>query len=186
MRNRLTAAVVLVAVCAALGACGNAEGDGLDMTTPTSVPSTSTATSSPTETATVSAEEQAVLDAYRAFYAALAQAYAHPAESQVYLAPVATGEQFEQTNSGIKANFLAGEETVGTPVLRPTVYSIADGTAIVHDCQDTTGVVRREIATDEPLVIGRNPDSVKTTLNVVDGTWKVAATEFQESAGAFC
>ena len=187
MRNRLTAAAVLVAVCAALGACSNTEGDGLDLTTPeTGASSVSTPSTSPTETATVAADEQAVLDAYRAFYDALSQAYANPAESQVYLAPVATGAQFNQTNGAIKANFLAGEQTVGSPVLNPVVESIDGATAVVHDCQDTSSVQTQKIDSGEVLEVGRNPSSVETTLQKVDDAWKVATTEYKEPPGVYC
>lgn len=91
-----------------------------------------------------------------------------------------------QANSSIKANFLAGEETVGTPVLTPEVHSIEGDAAIVRDCQDTTEVIRRKIGTNDPLIIGRYPDSAEITLKMVDGTWKVAAVEFKEPAAVFC
>ena len=109
------------------------------------------------------------------------------AQSQVHLEPVATGAQFEQTNGAIKANFLAGEETVGSPVLNPEVDSIEGDTAVVHDCQDTSGVRTQKIDWGRGCSrIGRNPSSVETTLQKVDGTWKVSATEYKEPAGVYC
>lgn len=186
MRKRLTGAALLVSASIALAGCNDsANGDGLDLETTTS-PSPSTTSTSPTETATASAGEQAVLDAYEAFYAALAQAYGDPQKSQDYLEPVATGAQFEQTNGAIKANFLAGEETVGSPVLNPVVESIDGTTAVVHDCQDTSGVQTQKIEGGQVLEVGRNPSSVQTTLQNVEGTWKVAATEYMEPAGMYC
>lgn len=186
MRKRLTGATLLVSASIALAGCSDsANSDGLNLET-TTPPSPSVSTSSPPESITVSAEEQAVLDAYEAFYAALAQAYADPPKAQDYLEPAATGAQFEQTNGAIKANFLAGEETVGSPVLNPVVESIEGTTAVVHDCQDTSGVQTQKIEGGQVIEVGRNPSSVQTTLQDVEGTWKVAATEYMEPAGVYC
>lgn len=137
-------------------------------------------------TDTVSDEETSVLAAYRAFHAAVEEANADPQQSQDYLAPVATGAQFEQTNGGIKADFLAGEVVVGSPVMDPTVASVSGGEAVVQDCQDTRDVVLQDVETEEPLVIGRFPDSVETTLTLVDGVWKVSATQYADDPGVFC
>ena len=174
------------------------DAEGLDLQTPTSsstassTPDNSPTDSSPTDTAsapatqTVTAEEQAVLDAYLAFYAALDQAQADPVRSQDYLAPVATGDQFEVTNGGIKAELLDGKESFGSPVLRPVVASIDGSNAVVHDCQDTSGVGSRMVGATEALTIGRNPSSAETTLQMVEGTWKVAATDFKEPPEVYC
>lgn len=182
-----TAAVLLAGVVVLAG-CTDDSDPGLDLQTPTTSATSQSPTSgdTPTQTPTVTAEEQAVLDAYQAFYAGLTQAYADPVHSQDYLAPVATGAQFEFSNGGIKANLLAGEETVGEAVLEPEVASIEGETAVVHDCQDTTAVIRRKIGTTDPLVIGRDPDSAETTLQMVDGVWKVADSVYQTDPAVFC
>lgn len=140
----------------------------------------------PSAPASATADEVAVLAAYRAFYAAVDQAQADPPNSQTYLEPVATGDQFEITNGGIKAGFLAGEEDLGSPVLNPVVHSIDGDTAVVHDCQDTAGVQSRDKATGEVLTIGSNPDSATTTLTRVAGAWLVSATEFPDDDAAHC
>ena len=68
MREQLITASLFAAAAIALAGCtGDANGDGGD--TPTS--SSTSPSVSPTETSTVTPEEQAVLDAYDAFYAAL-------------------------------------------------------------------------------------------------------------------
>ena len=134
----------------------------------------------------MTAEEQAVLDAYLAFYAGVDQAQADPVRSQDYLEPVATGAQFETTNGAIKADIIVGVESFGSPVLNPVVASIEATTAVVRDCQDTSGVGTRNTGTTEPLTIGRNPDSAETTLELVEGRWKVAATSFPEPPEVFC
>lgn len=188
--------VVLLGVLVLSGCAENGDAnEGLGLSTPSSAtPSVVVELPDPPET--VGAEpsasegvpvgETAVLEAYRAFYAALDQAQADPQNSQVYLEPVATGAQFEQANGAIKANFLAGEESVGTPVLRPTVHRLDADHAVVQDCQDTTAVVRRDIESREPLIIGQDPDSLEATLVQEDGVWKVAATSFPDDPGAFC
>lgn len=192
--------VLLIGVVVLVGCADDGGSDeGLNLSTPPSAaPATASATESadptgdvpsveptpPAETATP--EEEAVLDAYRAFYAALDEAQADPQNSQVHLEPVATGAQFEQANGSIKANLLAGEESVGSPVLRPTVHLLQTDQAVVRDCQDTTAVVRRDIDSQEPLIVGQNPDSIEATLVQVDGVWKVAATTFPDDPGAFC
>lgn len=176
----------VVAGALLFGGCSD-EPDGPTLQDPSSDSPTSSASSAPpTEAPTVSAEEQAVLDAYRGFYAALDQAQADPARSQEYLEPVATGAQFETTNAAVKANLIAGVESFGSPVLNPVVASIEGTTAVVQDCQDTSGVGTRRIGTTEPLTIGRNPDSAETTLQLVDGAWRVAATSFPEQPEVFC
>lgn len=190
--NCATAAVAL-SFAVVLAGCTTHRGEGLDLQDPTATPSIADPGPAPSSAAPsasnaeVSADEQAVLDAYRAFWAALAQANADPPRSQDYLAPVATGAQFEQANGAIKADFLAGEVAEGSPVLRnPTVASIDGDTAVVHDCQDTTGVVGKNIETGEILTVGMAEDSIEQTLQKVDGTWKVVATAYPEPAGVFC
>lgn len=189
-RLRARTAAVVLAVVVVLAGCGD-DGDGdLDLDTPTTSSSPQSSPSgsgdTPTESATVSVEEQAVLDAYYAFYDGVTQARADPVNSQEYLEPVATGAQFEATNGGIKATYLAGEEEVGEPILAPRVASIEGETAVVQDCQDTTDVVARRIGTTDPISVGRNPDSAETTLRMEDGVWKVAATAFQDDPAVFC
>ncbi|MGJ7442960.1 hypothetical protein [Aquipuribacter sp. MA13-6] len=193
--------IVLLLGVMVLAGCSGGGGseEGLDLSTPpTAAPTTASATASaeptgdlpaveptaPAETATP--EEAAVLDAYRAFYAAVDEANADPQQSQVYLEPVSTGAQFEQTNGAIKADFLAGEVVVGSPVMDPRVASLGDGEAVVQDCQDTRGVILQDEETQEPLVVGQFPDSVQTTLTLVDGAWKVSATEYTDDPGVFC
>lgn len=183
--------VVVLSGCAENG--GSTE--GLNLSTPPSAtplvagppdPSAALSTEPSAPVEPVPAGETAVLDAYRAFYAALDQAQADPQNSQVYLERVATGAQYEQANGAIKANLLAGEESVGTPVLSPTVHLLETDQAVVRDCQDTTAVVRRDIDSQEPLIVGQDPDSIEATLVQVDGVWKVSATTFPEDPGAFC
>ncbi|MGJ7441716.1 hypothetical protein [Aquipuribacter sp. MA13-6] len=193
--------IVLLLGVMVLAGCAEDGGsdEGLNLSTP---PTLSPATASPPASAaptdavpsvepsppaeTATPEEAAVLDAYRAFYVALDQAQADPQSSQTHLDPVATGAQLEQANGAIKANLLAGEESVGTPVLRPVVYLLETDRAVVRDCQDTTAVVRRDIESKEPLIVGQDPDSLEATLVQVDGVWKVAATNFPDDPGAFC
>lgn len=193
--RRTANTLLFIAVVVLLAGCSDNDTGALDLQTPMTVtpPAESTPPPAPTSDSpalevsdTVPAEEQAVFDAYRAFYIALDEAQADPQNSQDYLEPVATGAQFEQANGAIKANFLAGEESVGTPRLRPQVHSIEADTAVVRDCQDTTEVVRRDIDTKEPLVVGQDPDSIEATLTRVSGAWKVASTSFPEDPGAFC
>ncbi|MFC3687299.1 hypothetical protein [Aquipuribacter hungaricus] len=195
MKRNISCATAAVALSFAvvLAGCTTDQGEGLDLQDPTATPSAADPGPSPSSAAPsasiaeVSADEQAVLDAYRAFWAALDQAQADPPRSQDYLAPVATGAQFEQANGAIKADFLAGEISEGSPVLRnPTVASIDGDTAVVHDCQDTRGAVRKDIETGEVLLIGMAEDSVEQTLQRVDGTWKVSGTTSPEPADVFC
>lgn len=178
------AAVLSSAAVLALVACG--DDDGIDLADPAAPESAATSAAPSTPAATTTPEEQAVLAAYEAFYQALAQARANPAEADTILAPVATGLQYERLVSGIKGSALAGEEIFGEPVINPQVVSVEESRAVVHDCQDTSAVGRRVIETGEVLTVGRNPDSAKSTLEFVDGTWKVATTEFVEPTDAFC
>lgn len=193
---RGTASVLACGAIVLLAGCGADEVVANEPTSPpasaaTALPSASVvATPSvkpePSTTAPVSDEEAEVLAAYRAFYAAVDEAQADPPRSQDYLAPVATGAQFEITNGGIKAGFIEGEEDLGSPVLRPVVESIEGDTAVVHDCQDTSSVETRVRDTGEVLTIGMNPSSATTVLTRVDGAWKVSATDFPPDPAAYC
>ncbi len=191
--------VLLCGVMALAGCAKNGGSDeGLNLSTPPSAaPTTVSATASadptgdvpsvePTSPAETATPEAAVLDAYRAFYAAVDEAQADPPNSQDYLAPVATGVQFETTNGAIKAAFVAGEEDVGSPVLNPVVDSIDGDTAVVHDCQDTSAVQSRDRATGEVLTIGSSPDSATTILTRIDGVWLVSATDFPDDDTIYC
>lgn len=191
--GRLVGAMVLAAVAG----CSSEEPAGLTLQSvapegavaATASPSTPLASEAPTSAAASPAgtdEEQAVLDAYIAFYEALARANADPARSQDYLAPVATGVQFDQANGSIKSDYLDGEATVGSPVLNPMVASIEGDTATVRDCQDTTGVQGIDVETQQVLVIGQYPDSVETTLVREDGVWKVSGTVYPDNPAVFC
>lgn len=193
--------IVLLVGAVVLAGCAEDGGvsEGLTLSTPPSAAPTTAPVAGPADPTgdapsveptpsaeTATPDEAAVLDAYRAFYAALDQAQADPPRSQEYLAPVATGAQFEITNGAIKAAFLEGEEDVGSPVLNPTVHAVDGDTAIVHDCQDTSSVQSRDRATGEVLTIGSNPDSATTVLTRVNGVWRVSATDFPADNEAHC
>ena len=167
----------------ALVACGGDSGVGLADPV---APETSTTSSAPPSPSATPPVEQEVLATYEAFYEALGRARANPREAEEILAPVATGLQLETSVSGIKGSALAGQEIFGAPVIDPQVVSVENGTAVVHDCQDTSSVGSRDIATGEILTLGRAGDSAESTLQLVDGTWKVATTEFVEPADAYC
>ena len=196
MMRRPIRGVMLVVAAVTLGACSTNDSSGLPLPLPSTssevvseAPATlepSVSTSVEPSAPVVSADEQAVLDAYRAFYAALDQAQADPPRSQDFLAPVSTGIQFETTNGTIKAAFLDGVESLGSPVLNPAVASIDGDIAMVHDCQDTSGVQSRQKDTAEVLTIGSNPDSATTQLTRVDGVWKVSGTDFPADDSAYC
>ncbi len=188
---------LLMAAVIGLTACTDDGDEGLDLGTPTATSSTTPAattssttpaatTSTASDTPSVTTEEQAVLDAYRGFYKALDEAQADPQRSQDYLNPVATGTQFETTNGGIKAEFLDGKEAYGTPVLKPEVHSVDGDQAVVRDCQDTSAVGTRNAETGEELTVGRNPSSVETLLQRVDGVWKVAQSNYVAQPEAYC
>lgn len=175
MKLRWLAAVAVLAV----GACST-PAQQTDLQSPTSA--TSTATSP-----TVSADEQAVLDAYDAFYVALDAARKDPTKAREILTPVAAGEQLEQTTAKLVEADANGIEEYGSPVLRsPVVASLQDDTAVIRDCQDTSQVGSRQRATGEQLSKGLEQDSARTTLHRTNGVWKVVSTESPEPAGVYC
>jgi hypothetical protein len=186
-----------VVVCGAMvvlvltGACTSDPREGLDLQTPPAA-STPTAqepgespTPSPSPTETVSAQEQEILDQYRGFYKALDQARREPERASEILAPYAAGEQLEQASSSILGAAMAGQEPYGEVVLHPEVARIDGDTAVVEDCQDTSGSGLTQ--NGRPVTVGYEEDSVLTTLiRGEDNQWRVVATEYPDDRNRFC
>lgn len=149
-------------------------GSGLTTTWPSSAASTTT-----TQAPTTSPEEAAILKQYRAFYElGLPAAYQDPTNARSHLAPYATGDQLKTTSEGIYAQHVAGYEARGGPTLKPRVATLNGETAEVHDCQDSSnaGIWKG----DQQLRKGQANAAVQTTMRLIDGAWKLAATAYPE------
>lgn len=167
--RRIAAALSALAVLGFAGACSDDDAGG---STPTTA-STSTSTRDTTST-TVSADE-AVLDAYRAFWnegylvAADPMDPTHPA-----LAAHATGSQLETLQRAFLARQTNGEVIRGTLDLAPRVVSVVGETATVRDCYlDNTGIYDAATGERHDTATGVR-HLITATLVLEDGIWKVS------------
>lgn len=90
----------------------------------------------PTQLASAAGE---VETAYRAAWAATIDAGRHPEAEAEQLAVWMSGTQLSTIRRRLHALAVAHRTLRGTVQLRPTVTVVADGTATVRDCQDSSG-----------------------------------------------
>src|SRR5688572_28815009 len=165
---------VALSALLALGAAGScADGDA----------SPSTTISAPPSTTTTVGEDQAVLDAYVAFWNDGYLEAADPMDpTNPALAAHATGEQLETLERAFLARQTNGEVIRGTLDLQPRVVSVVGETATVRDCYlDNTGVFDAESGERHDTATGVR-HLITATLVVEGDTWKVSDLE-QEGDG---
>lgn len=166
MRPNRVSVILLVAVLAA----GCTSGDDADR------PSTATTAERTSMTAEAAAEDD-VLAAYRAFWNAYLAAGdpmnpAHPG-----LPLVATGDELDRVRETFSGYFAEGFVIRGSLDLSPELESLESGRAEVRDCyRDRTHLFdadtgEQQDPPDEPRF------EVIATLELDDGTWKVARME---------
>lgn len=161
--------VVLVA-----GACTKADGGS---SSPTSSATAGTTTSAAVvTTTTVDATEAAVLDGYRAFWAAYLKAGDPMDPKHPDLVATATGAQLDQVRRAFLARLAGGEVIRGSIEPHPKLAGPVQGsTAVVADCYvDDSHLF--DAATggqkDDPAV---ETHQVRAEMTLVESTWRVAA-----------
>lgn len=179
VRSPFLRAVVSVVVAFGLTAAACSSDDD-DDASPDRTTST-TARSSSTTSTTTSADEQAVLDAYNAFWQSYVEATtSNPMDpNHPGLAQHATGEELDTVRRTILARSSAGEIFRGSMDLAPEVTDLSGDRATIRDCHDdnleivdaATGAVKEP---DDPV-----RKLVDVSLVLEGGTWRVATIELE-------
>ena len=166
--------VVSAAVVLAGGACRKADGGSSSPTSsPTTGAPTTTAEVTPT---TVDATEGAVLDGYRAFWAAYLRAGDPMNPKHPDLVATATGAQLDQVRRAFLARLAGGEVIRGKIEPHPKLAGPVQGsTAVIVDCyvddshlfDASTGAQK-----DDPVV---ETHQVRAEMTLIDSSWRVAA-----------
>lgn len=170
VRARLGAGLGCVAAAGlVLSACGGG-GSSAPTTTGGRPPPTSHATTSSTTDPTAAA----VIAAYRAGWAAFANALSDANPEDPRLAATMVDPQLQ----GVKANLLADQRQGivgrGTFTLHPKIVSMSASTATVVDCVYSTSVlVYAKTGKPVPPITAPENDGVRSTLVLTGGTWKV-------------
>lgn len=172
-RPRVAAASVLVALGLLAAACGGGGGKPADG--PSSVPNTGTKTSHSTAASTtLDPTASAVLQAYRAGWAAFehALAAANPED------PALSATMVDPQLQGVKANLFADQRQGmvgrGMTTLHPKVTALSATSATVVDCAYSTAeLVYQATGKPVPPVTPPENDGVTSTLVLSGGTWKV-------------
>ncbi len=196
--RRLASFALAAALAVTVVGCSRDDQDGLNLGNGTSAAATgspspaASASSESTPAATANRAHAEVLAQYRAFYQAVARAGDDPrvgrelARVKQLLRPVATGDQFDKTVSGIYAGGRLGQRTFGEVVLHPRIVKLTDSIAVVHDCRDTSRR-GREDRDGKVLTLGLKQAPAKTRMERgPDGVWRVAATNSDVDPAVFC
>lgn len=180
MRSRFlggAAALAGVLVLSGCGRSGQVDTSGGPAPVATATP-TRTATAAPSTKALQ--EQAAILSQYRAFFASLTplsrEKYAvrYPAMQKLAVDP-----ELRQVSGGMAASQAVGEVGYGSPVVRPEIQSVSQGSATVTDCQDNSASGRMKLATGKKVTVGRPDQLAKVTVKRgTDGIWRVATVEY--------
>ena len=167
-RGRLTTGVLtLVAGALVLAACGG----GATSSTATTVRAKPTGSTSSSTTDPAGA---AVLAAYRAGWKAFEQALATANPADPALAATMVEPQLQSVKANLLADQVHGMVGRGTTTLHPKVVSISATSATVVDCAYSTAeLVYAKTGKPVPPITPPENDGVRSTLVLVNGTWKI-------------
>jgi hypothetical protein len=130
-------------------------------------------------------EQAALLAQYRKFWQSLTPISRMPeAERQAALVELAVDPALKSLLAGMRANDEAGEVFYGAHVPRPEPVPISpDGkTALVDDCQDSTGTGLASRSTMKIKTRGVRNNHVNVTMKKsAEGVWKVAFVAYTKS-----
>jgi hypothetical protein len=184
-------ALAAVAVVALAGCTGDDDGGDLPAfggSTPSaSAAATVTAGATPSEAAAegrarlvvtgdrpTTAEERAPYDAYVAFWEADVEALADPAKGTAALRKLVVEPQRRRTLVDIEQMRVAGEKSVGTLTITPTVVTVDGRRATLRDCLDETAMSTVDKSGKEIREPGAKRIRVDATLNLVKNAWVVS------------
>jgi hypothetical protein len=149
---------------------------GLTVQSPGSV--SSQATSSPTP-----ATEQAILEQYRKFWSSLTPiSRSSAAQRRAALAPFTMDPELKSMLAGLSKLDRQGRVLYGENKPRPRVTVAPDGaSAVVDDCQDSTGAGSADRRTGAHLTVGVARNHVVVTMKRQAETWKVYFVSYSKT-----
>lgn len=175
-RSRLAAGrrptlIAVVAGAVALGGCGSSDQPRTEAFEPPVV-SSSPSPTPPSET-------EAILAAYREFFARQAEISMAPKEQRkALLEPFTTNPALQRVLGGMFAAEEHGEVGYGAPIVNPEVQRVDGDTATVHDCQDGRKAGREKRDSGKITTRGIKEAKVVATLERGDdGRWRMATIE---------
>lgn len=173
-RRRWATASAVLAVAAVSG-CGSSEQPKMEVFDPAAV------TSSPTPSPTTS-ETDAIVAAYREFFARQTEISAAPKEQRrSLLEPFTVDPALNRVLRGMFAAEDIGEVGYGTPVLAPSVEKIDGDSATVTDCQDTSESGRKKLDGGKITTRGvKNAKAVVTLKRGPEGRWRVSTVAYPD------
>ena len=171
--HRLALAAALLGL---LAGCSGSEGSdqvAVATTSPATAPAATATTADP------QAEQRAaVLAAYRAYWDDVVAAGRTADWRSPRLDDHATGEALAQTRATLRALARRGLVAKGTVSLRPKVLRLSGTTAVVYDCNSTSGFLAYDARTGQLRDRPSGQRNGKTvTLIREGGTWKVTKAE---------
>ena len=175
---------LFVAVCLVAAISAGCSSGGDESTSPSTTRGrVASSTTSTAATTTADATEAAVVAGYRAFWAAFLRAGDPMDPGHPDLAATAIGAQLEQVQRAFLARRAGGEVIRGTIETHPRLAGpIQSTTATIVDCYvDDSHAFDAETNAqkDAPGIVN---NQVRVDMELIDGTWKVAAVR-QEGEG---
>lgn len=164
----------VVGMCALAG-CSSLPGAAAGRSTASVSRSTTTTTSGSASATTNPRSVSAVLDAYRAEWAAFEQALADANPEDPRLASTMVDPQLQSVKANLLADQRQGMVGRGTFTLHPKVTAISTTSATVVDCAYSTAeLVYKATGKPVPPVTSPENDGVTSTLVRSGGAWKVS------------
>ena len=173
----VTVIAALAGLCFLAG-CSNSHGSADSGTHGTSTSIATTTSSAPTtlfSTTSTTIATAAVLDAYRAGWAAFEHALADANPGDPELPATMVDPQLQQVRGNLLADQEQGVVGRGTFTLHPKVTALSATSATVVDCAySTAALVYKASGKPVPPVTPPENDGVTSTLVLSGGTWKVS------------
>ena len=175
---RSASIAVTLSLSFALSACGSTR-SGASSTTGTKAPIASTSiptttTSLPVTSTTLAPTSVAVLNAYRASWAAFEHALTTANPSDPELAATMVDPQLQSVKANLFADKRAGMVGRGTTTLHPKITALSATTATVVDCAYSRAeLLYATTGKPVPPVTPPENDGVRATLVLSGSTWKV-------------
>ena len=168
----------------ALSACASTP-RGSPSTTGTKAPIASTSIPATTTTTTLAPTSVAVLNAYRAGWAAFEHALADANPSDPELAATMVDPQLQGVRANLLADRKAGMVGRGTTTLHPKIIALSATTATVVDCAHSTAeLLYATTGKPVPPVTPPENDGVRSILVLSGSTWKVSKQTVTEGTCA--
>ena len=170
---RSASIAAILSLSLALSACGSTR-SGAPSTTGTKAPTASTSIPATTTTTTLAPTSVAVLNAYRAGWAAFEHALTTANPSDPELAATMVDPQLQSVKANLFADKRAGMVGRGTTTLHPKITALSATTATVVDCAYSRAeLLYATSGKPVPPVTPPENDGVRATLVLSGSTWKV-------------